>query len=70
MKSSRLHWGHNPKQKEAQSAQSQSTHKGANQRSKDVTQTQEQRLESPTVALTGNSSKHKVHKLHIVNMSF
>ena len=38
--------------------------KGVNQRSKDVTQTQQQRLESPTLTLTWHASKHKVHKLH------
>ena len=35
-----------------------------NQRSKDVTQTQEQRPESPTVTLTWHASKYKVHNLH------
>ena len=34
------------------------------QRSKDVTQTQQQRLESPTVTLTSHASKYKDHKLH------
>ena len=35
------------KQNEAQSARAESTHKGVNKRSKDVTQTQQQRRESP-----------------------
>ena len=42
----------------------ESTHKGVNQRSKDVTQTQQQRPESPTVTLTWHASKYKVHKLY------
>ena len=33
-------------------------------RSKDVTQTQQQRPESPTVPLTWHASKHKVHERH------
>ena len=41
----------------------ESTHKGVNQRSKDVTQTQQQRAESPTVTLTWHASKYKVRKL-------
>ena len=41
-----------------------STDKGVNQCSKDVTQTQQQRPESPTVTLTWHASKCKVHKLH------
>ena len=41
-----------------------STHKGVNQRSKDATQTQQQRPESPTVTLTWHASKHKIHTLH------
>ena len=40
-----------------------STHKGINQRSKDVTKTQ-QRPESPTVTLTWHASKCKMHKFH------
>ena len=32
--------------------------------SKDVTQTQQQRRESPTVPLTWHASKHKVHERH------
>ena len=35
-----------------------------NKRSKDVTQTQQQRPQSPTVTLTWHAGKHKVHKLH------
>ena len=41
----------------------QSKHKGVNSGSKDVTQTQPS-PESPTVTLTWNASKYKVHKLH------
>ena len=41
-----------------------STYKGLNQRSTDVTQVQQQRLESPTVILTWHACKYKVHKLH------
>ena len=41
-----------------------STHKGVNQCSKDVTQTQQQRPESPTVTLTWYGCKRNVHKLH------
>ena len=41
------------------------TRKGLNQRSKDVTQTQQQRPKSPTVTLALLASKDKVHnKLH------
>ena len=43
---------------------SESTPKGVNYGSKDVTQTQQQRFESPTVTLTWHASKYKVHKLH------
>ena len=39
-------------------------HKGVNQRSIDVTKTQQQRHESPTVTLTWHASKYKEHKLH------
>ena len=42
----------NLKQNEAQSARAESTHKGVNWRSKDVTQVQQRRPESPTVTLT------------------
>ena len=42
----------------------ESTHKGVNQCSKGVTQTQQQRPESPSVTLTWHASKYKVHKLH------
>ena len=41
----------------------QSAHKGVNQSSKDVTQVQQQRPESPTVTLTWHACKQKVHKL-------
>ena len=57
----------NLKQNETQGARSaaESTHKGVNQRSKYVTQAQQQRPESPTVTLTWNACKYKVpHKLH------
>ena len=40
------------KQNEVQSARAEPAHKGGNQRSKYVTQTQKQRPESPTVTLT------------------
>ena len=39
-------------------------HKGIKQRSEDVTQTQQQRLESPAVTLTLHACKYKAHKLH------
>ena len=42
----------------------ETTHKGVNQRSKDVTQVQQQRPESATVTLTRYACKYKVHKLH------
>ena len=42
----------------------ESIRKGVNQRSKDVTQTQQQRPESPAVTLTWHAGKYKVHKLH------
>ena len=41
-----------------------STHKGVNWRSKDITNAQQQRPESPTVTLTWHACKYKVHKLH------
>ena len=50
------------KQSEAQRAPAESTHKGVNQHSKDVT-TQQQKLELPTATLTWHASKHKVHTL-------
>ena len=52
------------KQNESQSAGAESTHRGVNWRSKDVTQTQQQRPESPAVTLTWHACKYKVHKLH------
>ena len=52
------------KQNEALSARAESTQKGVNLHPKDVTQTQQQRPESPTVTLTWHASKYKVHKLH------
>ena len=55
---------YNLNQNEAQSARAESTHKGVNQRWKDVTQTQQQRPESPTVTSTWHAIKYKVHKLH------
>ena len=51
---------HNLKQSAAQGASAESTHKGVNQRSKDVTQTQQQRPELPTVTLTWHASTYKV----------
>ena len=54
----------NLKQNEAQSARAESTHRGDNQRSKYVTQVQQQRPESPTVTLIWHACKYKVHKLH------
>ena len=42
----------------------ESAHKGVNQCSKDVTQAQQQRPESPTVILTWYTCKYEVHKLH------
>ena len=56
----------NLKQNEAQSARAQSTHKGVNQRSKYITQVQQQRPESPTVTLTWHACKYKVHKLRYI----
>ena len=44
--------------------QIESTHKGANKRSKYVTQTQQLRRESPTVTLTWHACKYEAHKLH------
>ena len=41
-----------------------STQKEVNQGSKDVTLTQQQKPESPTVILTWHASKYEVHKLH------
>ena len=43
--------------------ETESTHKGVNQRSKYMTQVQ-QRAELPTVTLTWHACKYKVHKLH------
>ena len=42
----------------------QSTHKGVNLRSKDVTQAQQQRPQYPTKTLSWHASKCKVHKLN------
>ena len=42
----------------------QSTHKAVNKRSKDNTQIQQQRPESPTITLTWHACKYKVRKLH------
>ena len=42
----------------------ESTHKGVNQRSKDVTQTQQQSPGSPTVTLIWPASKYKTRELH------
>ena len=41
-----------------------STHKGVNWRSKDVTQSQQQWPQLPTVTLTLHACKYKVHKLY------
>ena len=46
------------------------THKGGNWHSKYVTQVQQQRPESPTVTLTWQACKHKVHKLHLYHYLF
>ena len=43
----------------------ESAHKGVNQRSEYATQVQQERPESPTVALTWRVCKHKVHQLHL-----
>ena len=51
------------KQNEALSARAESTHKGVNLHPKDVTQTQQQRPESPTVTLTWHARKYEVHEL-------
>ena len=53
----------NFKQNETQSARAESTHKGVNQSSKDVTQAQ-QRPESLMVTLTWHACKYKFHKSH------
>ena len=42
----------------------ESTNKGVNWHSKDVTQTQLQKPELPPITLTWHASKYKVHKLH------
>ena len=42
----------------------ETTHKGVNQRSKDVTQTQQQKPESPAVTLAWHASKYEAHKPH------
>ena len=52
------------KKKERERKKEDSTSKGLNQRSKDVTQVQQQRPKSPTVTLTWHACKYKVHKLH------
>ena len=43
----------------------ESTHKGVNWRWKCVTQVPQQRSESPTVTLSWQTCKYKVHKLHL-----
>jgi len=48
----------------AETVGDESTNKEVNQRPKDVTETQQQRYESPTVTLTLHASKNKVHQLH------
>ena len=55
---------HNLKQNETQRARAESTLKGVNQRSKDVTQTQQQRPESPTVILTSDAPLVEFMYLH------
>ena len=47
-----------------QSARAGSTNKGANLRSKYLTQVQQQKPESPTVTLTWHACKYKAHELH------
>ena len=42
----------------------EATQKGVNQRSKDVTQAQQQRPESPTLTLNWHARQYKSHKLH------
>ena len=61
----RVHINISLKQNEAQSTRADSTRKGDNQRWKDVTQTQQQRPESPTVTLTWHACEYKVRKLHL-----
>ena len=46
-------------------SKTESIQKGVNKRSKHVTQTQQQRPESPTVTLTWHVCKYKGHKLHL-----
>ena len=46
------------KQDEAESAGAESAHKGVNQRPKDVTKTQQQRPESPTVTGTWHACEY------------
>ena len=56
-----LHWKNN----HALDLMWVSTNKRVNKHSKDITQTQQQRPESPTVNLTWHVSKYKAHKLHL-----
>ena len=65
---------HSLKQNKTQSACAESTCKGVNQHSKDVTQTKEQRPELPTVTLTWHASKLQenaplVEFIHLVYLS-
>ena len=46
-------------------SKTKSIQKEVNKCSKHVTQTQQQRSESPTITLTWHSCKYKVHKLHL-----
>ena len=57
---------HKLKQKEAQSICAESTSKGVNQRLKDITQTQQQRSESPITWCVGKDKGHKLHQRYIV----
>ena len=64
LQSNEAHCSHNLEHNDARSANAQSAQKGVNQRPKAVTQTQQQRPESPTETLTWHASKFKVPKLH------
>ena len=64
LQSNEAHCSHSLEHNDPRSANAQSAHKGVNQRPKAVTQTQQQRPESPTVTLTWHASKFKVPKLH------
>ena len=57
------------KQNEAQTARAESTHEVVKYRPKDVTQTQQQRLESPTVTLIWHASKYKRYIIFVILMT-